>query len=632
MLQATNARALTGSPELAMIGMIALSQTMVTIASSTKGSAWLLFLLLMPLFAIVKQHLASDSRGGAAEASGTQYTGQHPVEVLFAQGKTHAQALETRQSKTLAAAVTEYKRRYRRNPPPGFDAWFQMAQDSGLLLVDEFDTVMQSIEPFWGEDPQVLRMRIQSAMATSPASAPDHLIEFNILDHSISWANPNPSDKFPSQIATWFGTDALAILPNLTIAINPLDEPRVVIRHDVLENAMQKRFPARKPFRSLSTFSESRAAPADPSVSFLNIREQQNWSTLTLSCPCDSAAVASASESDAFFTFPTELEFVHNVTAAMDVCSHPSFRNMHGLFIAPETMRLTHSLVPIFSQAKASSFNDILYPSPFYGLEMDRQAPKPTADVEWDQKLSQLYWAGSSTGGHATSETWQIMQRQRWVLHADREYMAEKDVILLQESVPAGHWIPYKSSFTSPFPPETISEDGLPPNSTNAAPIADLFSLTISLIPQCTGEACEAERKAFHLSGVVPLPGPDDSLKSKYVLDIDGNSFSGRYYRLLSSKSAVLKQTILKEWHDDWLVPWYHYIPVSLEGKEVYELMRFLVRDERGDKIGREIGEKGRRWVERVLRKRDLELVMLRILMEYGRIMSDDRDAMNFEL
>ena len=62
----------------------------------------------------------------------------------------------------------------------------------------------------------------------------------------------------------------------------------------------------------------------------------------------------------------------------------------------------------------------------------------------------------------------------------------------------------------------------------------------------------------------------------------------------------------------------------------MYEMLRFLVRDHRGDNIGRYIGEEGSKWVRRVLRKRDIELVMLRLLMEYGRVMSDDRENMSF--
>ena len=49
----------------------------------------------------------------------------------------------------------------------------------------------------------------------------------------------------------------------------------------------------------------------------------------------------------------------------------------------------------------------------------------------------------------------------------------------------------------------------------------------------------------------------DEALRSRPVFDMDGNGISGRRcYKLLASRSTPLKQTILREWHDDRLVPW----------------------------------------------------------------------------
>ena len=107
------------------------------------------------------------------------------------------------------------------------------------------------------------------------------------------------------------------------------------------------------------------------------------------------------------------------------------------------------------------------------------------------------------------------------------------------------------------------------------------------------------------------------SYDHKYVLDMDGNGFSGRYYRILRSRSAVIKQTLLKEWHDDWLVPWYHFIPLSMRGNEVWEMMRFF-NTEKGDRIGATIARSSSEWTDRHLREVDIELVTLRLILEYG--------------
>ena len=82
----------------------------------------------------------------------------------------------------------------------------------------------------------------------------------------------------------------------------------------------------------------------------------------------------------------------------------------------------------------------------------------------------------------------------------------------------------------------------------------------------------------------------------KFVLDLDGNSFSGRYYRLLQSKSLVLKQTLFEEWHDDRVFPWVHFVPVSTGFEELPELMRFLATTERGGEIAAQIAADSRVW------------------------------------
>lgn len=48
---------------------------------------------------------------------------RHPILELIDNAEKKWDALVKRQSKTLREAVQEYKRRYKRNPPKGFDKW-----------------------------------------------------------------------------------------------------------------------------------------------------------------------------------------------------------------------------------------------------------------------------------------------------------------------------------------------------------------------------------------------------------------------------------------------------------------------------------------------------------------------------
>lgn len=49
--------------------------------------------------------------------------GRHPINVLIDKAEQRWESLLDTQSKTLEEAAGEYKRRYRRNPPLGFDSW-----------------------------------------------------------------------------------------------------------------------------------------------------------------------------------------------------------------------------------------------------------------------------------------------------------------------------------------------------------------------------------------------------------------------------------------------------------------------------------------------------------------------------
>ena len=49
--------------------------------------------------------------------------GRHPIQVLIERAEERWRKKCARQSRTLVDAVREYKQRYRRNPPKGFDDW-----------------------------------------------------------------------------------------------------------------------------------------------------------------------------------------------------------------------------------------------------------------------------------------------------------------------------------------------------------------------------------------------------------------------------------------------------------------------------------------------------------------------------
>lgn len=64
----------------------------------------------------------------------------NPILGLLRDGERKWQDMLSQQSKTLEEAVQEYKTRWGRNPPKGFDEWWEFAKNRGVLLPDEYDS------------------------------------------------------------------------------------------------------------------------------------------------------------------------------------------------------------------------------------------------------------------------------------------------------------------------------------------------------------------------------------------------------------------------------------------------------------------------------------------------------------
>ena len=455
---------------------------------------------------------------------------------------------------------------------------------------------MASLEPFWLLPPNELRARIAAALDDVPG-----IVSLVVKNGTVetSW--------WPKEMQDYVSV-AADLVPDMSIAVNTMDEPRVTVADDSLQYLGG-------PPRSGTVSNRSEGGL----LNFLDLHHQDTWSHIARSCPLHSIN-HSSTEADIHYQ---ELQFVNNPSMHMNICAHPEFRKQHGLFSSPESFRPTTSMVPIFSQGRPTIFSDLLYPSPYYISTLDDYHTEN--DRPYRDKESKLYWAGSTTGGHFTPNTWQTILRTRFAaLVADRDSY-QRVVILSDQLKPAistavgknrqtnSHWATYHTSM---------------------ATFKELFQVKITGIIQCDDEGqsdwCSSQSltQHFDVGGGDP---PEEALKYKLVMDLDGNGFSGRFYRLLKSNSCVFKSTIYREWHDDWLIPWVHFVPISIGLEELTETVRFMSTDERGQAVGEAIARQGQTWANKSLRKIDMALVMVRTLLEMGRLLDDRRDQLGFD-
>lgn len=54
-----------------------------------------------------------------------------------------------------------------------------------------------------------------------------------------------------------------------------------------------------------------------------------------------------------------------------------------------------------------------------------------------------------------------------------------------------------------------------------------------------------------------------DHWKHKYIVDLDGMGYSGRFFSFMESDSAVMKATVYREFFSDWIQPWCAYACLS---------------------------------------------------------------------
>ena len=92
---------------------------------------------------------------------------EHPIPKLMAEAEDAYRAKLERQSTSLVEAVTEYKRRYGRDPPKGFDEWYAYAVKNDFRLVDEFDAIDEDLRPFMSMSGEELRRRIDQVRLAS---------------------------------------------------------------------------------------------------------------------------------------------------------------------------------------------------------------------------------------------------------------------------------------------------------------------------------------------------------------------------------------------------------------------------------------------------------------------------------
>lgn len=178
----------------------------------------------------------------------------HPIDTLIEAAEDTFNELLNKESHDLKSAAAEYRKRRGRHPPPGFDVWFKFAQENQAVMVEDFfDQVYHDLGPFWGVPPSMLRKEAWD------------------FEMTISIRNQNASSS-----SHWFWTEIWLdltqtiqhMLPDMDIALNAMDEPRIVAPWEEINKYMEIERATRKmapPKQVVSDFQTLTLQP-DPDV------------------------------------------------------------------------------------------------------------------------------------------------------------------------------------------------------------------------------------------------------------------------------------------------------------------------------------------------------------------------------
>ncbi|KAG5977528.1 hypothetical protein E4U55_006723 [Claviceps digitariae] len=531
-----------------------------------RSTLWLLF-----IFALTPHFITQYSKFAARSLATDNYQELHPIQLLMQEANLSFQAMMQNQSQNYTAACKEYKRRYKVDPPAGFESWYNYAKIHHSPIIDDFDTLYHGIAPFWAMSGKEYVGAMEQAIQL-PIS---ELWSCDFSGTNGTTYCHHPYRTFDRHFATFFDTiaeDVRQELSNVSFLVNHLDEPRVIPPHGRLSRPSPLH---RGPLRET------------------DFKQKSTWDLLTRNCDWTLGRGRAQSQK-------ALVPFVENTTASIDLCQHAEYRAMHGLFLSPTSFQAVEGSVPILSTGAVSTMGDILIPSPAY-LEPGFRYNAAT-DRHWSQKSNNVYWAGSTTGGYGISgsTTWRHFHRQRFVSLVQNTDKTHRYSYLQEQD---GVFTKFASSFLD----------------------SSLYDVSFTKIMQCDWQCCREQGEHFTLKS---WADKDAALKSRLVLDMDGNGISGRYYKLLASQSAPMKQTLFREWHDDRLVPWVHYIPVSPGMEEMAELTFFFTSTQTGQQRARWIADQGRRWSSQALREVDMSIYLYRLLLELARLQDADRGAL----
>ncbi|KAF8582177.1 glycosyltransferase family 90 protein [Ramaria rubella] len=521
--------------------------------------------------------------------------GRHPFWELIEDAERRWKEMNARQSKTLREAVDEYIKRNGYLPPAGFDLWWEYTQKHNVKLVDEFDQINYDITPFLALSPRTFRTRVDAI------SDPNEAYHINITDGHVNMYGPGWRGGLERQLISMIAGFSRAI-PNLDMHGHRHHRGDVWIGADLRKEALARA-------RAGQYFTDDELKQYE-SVDRNPHRDLKNV------CLPDDPIFNATRPSGA----PT---FVVSHHSYMSLCSSPSMHRTPPLLFTPDARPL--GLIPRFIFSKHQPDSGFLLPTNTWGFHDPLLMPPHAWSERCDKDAHKLFWRGEVTGWNWFKD---IASRESGITWRD----GARAKLALTFSTNVGH-----GQKVQVLTENESAEGGLINRTYERAWLNERWmDVGLSGEPvQCHEEegTCDEMRNAPMWGK--PYPRHKEG-RRKFSVDLDSNAWSLDFQRKISAGHVVLKSTTYPEWNTRWLIPYYHYIPIQSDYSDVYNIMAFFLgdpatgqggHDEMAEKISLHASDFARKY----WRWEDMQAYLYRLVLEYVRLGSEDREAASYK-
>ncbi|KAL2076100.1 hypothetical protein VTL71DRAFT_1043 [Oculimacula yallundae] len=583
----------------------------------------------------------------------------HPIIELLHRAEETFDLFLSKETFNLSVAAQAYRVRRGRQPPPGFGKWWKYAQKNKVVMVEDFwDQIYHDLDPLWALDPKEMLQDVRGQDR-----------QLKIRKGQVT----TQGDHFWMPIWQEMVQTVGKSLPDMDIAMNSMDEPRMWVpwekmtKYIDVERSGRRIVPKEELVDKYTTFVPLAENQTVPEYHWDGSRPY--WERLASPCPPDSEARTAPVQMD--FSQPPNITlnytqphtykgYVSNFTLSTSFCHQPDLQGLHGFFIESISMSSTDKLFPMFGSSKLSTNSEILVPPTMY-YKGDERFTTKEAPTPWDKKTDTLVWRGLASGGRNKEDNWKGFHRHRLVsLLNGTQAMLMPDNSSFIDIATLPLEIYNLTAWSKPVPNNVYTRARA--MGTWLKSFTDASFNDLACFPRQEPVDGHWLGGCFYTDYLF-APMPSINLAGqhghKYLPDVDGNSFSGRYRDFLNSLSVPLKATLFKEWHDSRLVAWKHFVPIDNRFVDIYGVMEFFLgspsqdadvgtgkaiegetpggldgqRNARSggrDHIAQKIGADGHEWAQKVLRVEDMRVYTYRLLLEYARVMDPKRDVLGW--